>query len=175
MNVLRNFSIKKDLIVNQLEIVPDPGLVRYSYMTNSGDQAIVLNVSTQLTIDGLGADTVDRNGLWNTVTNRTQLESVDVGDILEIEVFFDITILGLVAPLINLDYSLALDGSLLIPPIRYNVLNIGTVPSNRPGFNYLFTFQVTQDMIDNGIAATALNTASITLGNPSIMIKHFKK
>jgi len=146
-------------------------LIGYSQVINSGSQVIGLGVRTQLTNDALGAETFSTETLWNPINNRINLQDAIPGDYIEVDVLIGGMLGGLLEVTAQLDFSVALDGSMVVGPAINNVLfGSGTIVESS---RFTFVFVVTQIMKDNGIGIMITPNAASTFLNSRIMISRF--
>jgi hypothetical protein len=173
MSRIRNFEIHRDLIVDSLLVTSPKPPVGYTLAEDSGSQAFVANTEAQLLIDAAGSETINGDFLWNSTTNRIDLTTVRVNDIIEVDVLLPSMVAGVVYPQVTLDYSVPLDNSLVIPPFRNGILTIGSAVTENSAVLH-FSFPVNQMMKDNGIGINVVYSTNVTTLGPAVVIKHFK-
>lgn len=135
----------------------------YSQFENSVAQIIPAVTRTQVVIDALGPNTISNERIWNPANNRLSLIDADVGDYLVVNVSLTTTIGFLANISTQLDYSPALDGSLVVTgPTSRTIL--GSATPDTLFFN--FKFVVNSLMKTNGIAIMTITNAPATfVGN----------
>jgi hypothetical protein len=116
-----NFAIKRDEKFNRVTSSTyrnnNPrklAVVNYSQVENSGSQAVLSLVRTQVVNDALGANSIINEILWNPVNNRFNFIDANVGDYFDLNIVFNITIAGVIQASAQLDFSPALDGSQVV-------------------------------------------------------------
>jgi hypothetical protein len=142
--------------------------VDYSQYENSGSQVMVALTRTQVTIDALGPRTDINELLWNPINNRINFIDANVGDYVDVNVALTFTLGGLINVQIELDYSLALDGSLLAGGPS-NISIIGSATPDVLLFN--FKFVVSSEMKENGIGIMATPSVGLTFPNTILNIE----
>jgi len=138
------------------------------------DQPQVLPSTTRIQVlnNAQDSETFFTENLWYPLINRFNLQDAKVGDIMSINIVLAAVPSGSVLQLaIQLDYSPALDGSLVISQtVKRLVISAGSATR---GIEANFKFVVSQAMKDNGIAVMVTPFAPYVLSYIRFIAKRF--
>lgn len=149
----------------------DKSLFAYSQPINLGSQVVSSGIRTQITDNQLNPDTFLPKRLWNPINNRINLIDAEVNDYIDIDIIISAVPVGSIFQAsIDLDYSPALDGSLVITPPITRILVIGGVIPPQ-SLHYSFKFVVTAPMKENGIGIMVRPFGLYTLVDTRLMIE----
>jgi len=168
-----NSSLRKDeryQVVNARSIQKQcRSILGYAQVINSGNQAVLAGVRTQLVNDAMGTDTFTTEMLWNRINNRINLQDAVVGDYIDVDVILTFQFGGLNQATVQLDFSPTLDGSQVVgPPQSRLIFSSGTAAE---AFHYTFKFVVTDVMKQNGIGVMIVSSVALSYQNNRFMIE----
>jgi len=173
----KNFDIKNDdrfNVLNSRKILKkDVSIIGYDQPINSGSQATIAGVRTQLLNDGQGTGSYSTAVLWNPINNRINLQDAQIGDFIDINIILaSVSTGGIFQFPLELDYSPLLDGSQVVtnPITRLALVTAG----NMVALDYEIKFVITQEMKENGIGVMVTPFASYTLVNTYFSIVRLK-